>query len=251
MTTTVRLTGSIVKTLGFSKLLVGKKDQVPRSTLSEDERAKLREFFALVDRYLSMRSPYLLTWFDRQKPGIEFFTEVVKARLNDEPFGGIDPDPGEFGITLAFPQLLKYDTSTPVGWENNSWEVDLTAGTAKWLFGDDTHYYRGNSATDKKTALLILEEGLYEVGHTPSIVQYKIEFEGKPYPPYAVNQAVDLPVKNENLVYPIDFPQAVFVPWDYGFRMKVMPSRSGKADIRILGVIWYEHDAFSDLVWLT
>ena len=250
----------IVKGSGIQyRLRVGKRTQWKFEPLDDTEQKHLSEFFALAEKYIKPRSPLLFETFKRQEPLIQRLTSVVKALLNGPSFGGVDPDEGEFGIALAFPQLIKYDTTTPVLWGNDSWEItisDTDVGTEKYLFGNDTTYYTGNSTEDKRTELLILEDGLFTVGTKPPFTQYKMEFEGKPYNPYHTAPLVDLEWRNgvseetAEQIYPIDFPFGVFIPHNYGFKMSFIPEKAGTFDLRILGVVWFEYKAFSDLVWI-
>ena len=241
---------------GYEILRIGKIEQFKAEELGDPEIKRLEEFFAYAEEYLRARSEYLYNLFKAREKLIRIYTEIVKALLNGPTFGGLEPDQGEFGIQLIFPQLLKYATTTPVAWANNSWNVtvaDTEVGTTKYIFGNATTYYRGNNTEGSRTLYLIFKNGIFTVGDKPFFSQYKMEFEGKPYNVFKTTPFGDLPHREtkDELIYPIDFPFDIFIPYNYGYKLAVLPERSGTFDLRVLGVVWYEYDAFKDLVWVT
>ena len=87
--------------------------------------------------------------------------------------------PGEVGsivVDWITPQNMFY-AATPSstypcynGYTDNTWDVDLTAGTEAFLLGGDASSYYKSSPTDQAHSLTVLaQNGLVEIGTTPKI----------------------------------------------------------------------------------
>lgn len=171
--------------------------------------------------------------------------------------------PGSLGVAPLFPQGLKWvsspSSSDPcyTSYTNNSWDITVTAGTASYLLGSVSggteYYYRANPNTEKHTFILIFDKGVIEVGSTPSIDQFQMLTEGKrDYGIYTVSPLVDIPLETGKVIYQYPTPLgAVFVSHDRGMIWRFMPRTSGTKTIKLIGLIYYEHDFMSNLKWVT
>ncbi|MEM2830985.1 MAG: hypothetical protein QXZ14_12080, partial [Candidatus Jordarchaeales archaeon] len=167
--------------------------------------------------------------------------------------------PGSLGVAWLFPQGLKWvatpNASNPcyTSYKANSWDIDVTAGTNAYLLGDGTNFYRANPNTDQHTFILIFDGGVIEIGSTPSIEQFHLITEGKrDYGVYTVEPLTDIPLEKNVAIYQYPTPLgAVFVSHDRGVMWGFKPRVSGTKTIKLLGLIYYEHDFLSSLKWAT
>jgi hypothetical protein len=167
--------------------------------------------------------------------------------------------PGSLGAAWLFPQGLKWvsspNSSNPCysDYTVNSWDISMTAGTAAYLLGSSANFYKANPTTDQHTFVLIFDKGVIEVGTSPSIDQFIMLSQGKQdFGIYTVEPLVDIPVEANKVVYQYPTPMgAVWVDHSTGIKWSFMPRRTGTATIRLLGMLFYEHDFASSLKWVS
>jgi len=135
----------------------------------------------------------------------------------------------------------------------NSWDIDATAGTAIWFFGDGTNYYKASSQAHKHSMILVFHNGVIEIGSTPSIDQFRIVAEGlTKYGIYTVAPVVEERVEEGRAVYQYPTPLgATIVFYDRGIMWGAMPRVTQTHTIKLLGLVFYEHDLFPDLTWVS
>jgi hypothetical protein len=166
--------------------------------------------------------------------------------------------PGTLGVAWLFPQALRY-AATPsaslpayTSYKPNSWDIDITAGKPAWLLGDGTNFYKASPEAEKHSFILIFNNGVIEVGSTPSAQQFKIMTEGKrDYGIYTVEPLVEIPVEKAVAIYQYPTPLgAMFVDHNRGVMWGFLPTRTGTATIKLLGLVFYEHDFAADFKWI-
>jgi len=161
--------------------------------------------------------------------------------------------PGSLGVAPLFPQALKYAATVPTDYASNSWNITLTAGSEAFLLGSAASFYTASSTTGQYSFVLIFNNGVIEVGSTPKIDQFRLESQGKQdYGAYAVEPLVDIPVEPNKAIYQYPTPLgALWVDHLSGVRWRVRARESGTATIKLLGMVFYEHDFFSSTKWVT
>ena len=240
---------------GYDVLLGGIK-ALDVEDLSGDEETRLTTFIEDSIDALDKISPEIAKDFEAQEGLILNMTKVFKAKVS-KPFGGILPSSGQFGVGLIIPQDIKYaataSASNPcyTGYTANSWNISLTAGTAAYLLGDGTNFYKARPTTNYRTALLIIKNGIVEVGTSPSINQFQPKTERVSYPAFSVHPLVDQPVERGYQIYRYNFPFAMPVFHDFGVMLGTMPIATRTADIRLVGVVLYEYSHRASLRYVS
>ena len=164
------------------------------------------------------------------------------------------------GMCMIIPQLFKY-VKTPSASEpaytqyiDNTFKLNLTAGTPVYIFGDGTNYYRACPTSGKRTLLVIIADGLIEIGTTPKLQQQIAYFEGeRTEAPEPVHVLKEIPLHSGKTLYRINtYKNAAFiVTKDRGVMYGFMPEADGLDILQPVGVAFYEWDMYNNLKWLT
>ncbi|MFQ6075628.1 MAG: hypothetical protein ACE5Z5_05790 [Candidatus Bathyarchaeia archaeon] len=201
-------------------------------------------------------SPEVAKDFSTQVPLFKSVAEVFKSKV-DKPFGGILPSSGQFGVGLIIPQDIRY-VSTPSATEPaytdyalNSWNLALTAGAAIHILGDGTNYYKPKPTVGQRCAIVIMKNGIVEVGTSPSLNQIVFKTERITYPAFTVHPLVDQPIEKDLLIYRYNFPAAMPLFYDFGTMLDAMPTVSRTCNVRLIGVIFYEYDHRKALAYIS
>ena len=222
----------------------------PSVEISEFNDTEMKLFDAFIDyakTQLERISPTIANDFVEQRDLILTFAKIFKAKIGSKAFGGLTPSSSQFGIGLLIPYDLKYDTSAVTAYDGRTWKISLTAGTATYLLGDATTFYKASSTVGKRSMFVILKNGLIEIGTTPKIDQLKIETEKINYTPFRLSPLADIAIEKEKPVYQYITPMAIPVWYDFGIKISVMPNTTGTSDLRLLGVVYFEYDYYNAL----
>jgi len=182
--------------------------------------------------------------------------EVFKAKV-DKAFAGILPSSGQFGVGLIIPQDIRYvataSSSEPAysDYNLNSWDILFTAGTERFLLGSSTNFYKARPTVGSRCALVIVKNGIVEVGTTPSFNQIRVITERTNYPVLSVHPLVDQPIKEGYVIYRYNLPFNIPIFYDFGIKLSVMPMVTRTSNVRLIGVCFYEYDHRSALKYLT
>jgi hypothetical protein len=181
------------------------------------------------------------------------FAAVAKAQFPTQKPYTFPSVPGKLGVAWLIPQAIKYSATVPTSYTSNSWDISITAGTKAYLLGSDAAYYVTSSATNAYSAILIFYNGLVELGTTPSAQQFRLISVSKTdYGIYTAEPLVDIPVEGGKSIYLYPTPMgALYVDYNTGVKWYFMPTRTGTSTIKILGLVFYEHNFLADVVYLT
>jgi hypothetical protein len=223
---------------------------IETKSFSENEIDLLEKFIDEYKGHIKMVSPTLAYTVEKHKDLIHTMGEIFKSKV-DKSFGGEIPSPGSFGIKALFPFDIHY-TDTPSATEpaytaygKYTWEVDTTAGTPVYLLGDASHFFKMKPTTGSRAIALIFQNGIIEVGSTPKFYQFKIDSERNTYPPFNTSPLADVRTDPERAVYIHKTPFAIPLWYDFGVKLQAVPHYTGTADIRLLGIVFYEYDYYS------
>ncbi|MEM2447842.1 MAG: hypothetical protein QXT14_02690 [Candidatus Bathyarchaeia archaeon] len=227
--------------------------------LSDTEKRWVNYVFDNGLRHLRIVAPSIASYIEAQRGLAINMAGVAKATFPVRKNYAFPSVPGSLGVAWLFPQGLKWvatpNASNPcyTSYSANSWDISVTAGTNAYLLGDGTNFYRANPNTDQHTFILIFDGGVIEIGSTPSIEQFHLISEGKrDYGIYTVEPLTDIPVEKNVAIYQYPTPLgAVFVAHDRGIMWGFKPRVTGTKTIKLLGLIFYEHDFMSSLKWAT
>jgi len=238
-------------------VLVGGIGSLPVEEFTPDEEKLFNKFIDNSVHVLGKQLPEIAEDFEGNADVFLRVGEVFKAKIRGKAFGGQLPSSSQFGVALLIPQLIKYhsspDSSHPAysDYTINTWNISLTAGTAAHILGDGTNYYKASPTTDARAALVIMKDGIISVGTTPAFNQIQVKTEKVSYPPFSVHPLVDLPIEEGYPVYRYNLPFNLPVFHDFGVMMDIMPQVTKTADIRLIGVCFYEYNFFSSLKNIT
>lgn len=227
--------------------------------LSDTERKWVEYVFDSGVRHLRKVAPSIAEDIERQKELAIRMAGVAKATFPVRKNYSFPSVPGSLGVAWLFPQAIKWvatpNASNPCysSYNPNSWDIPVTAGTPAYIFGDGTNFYKANPNTEQHTFILVFENGVIEVGSTPTIEQFYLISEGKrDYGIYTVEPLVDVPVEKNVSIYQYPTPLgALFITHDRGIMWGFMPRTSGIKTIKLLGLVFYEHGFMSSLKWTT
>jgi len=227
--------------------------------LSDNEKKYVNYVFDSGLAHLRKVAPSIAKDIERQRQLAINMAGVAKATFPVRKNYSFPSVPGSLGVSWLFPQGLKWvaspSPSNPcyTSYISNSWDISVTAGVNAYLLGDGTNFYRANPTTEQHTFILIFDGGVIEVGSTPSIEQFHLYSEGKrDYGIYTVSPLVDIPIEKNVAIYQYPTPLgAVFVSHDRGVMWGFKPRVSGIRTIKLLGLLFYEHDFMSSLKWAT
>ncbi|RLB80115.1 MAG: hypothetical protein DRH17_12505 [Deltaproteobacteria bacterium] len=226
--------------------------------LNKDEKRAIETVISMYANHLAKVSPTLAKTVLNQKDALIKFAGIAKAIFPEEKPITFPSQAGTIGVLPLFPQAIKYaatpSSTTPcyTSYSDNSWDITFTAGTAAYILGSDTAYYKASPQTGKHELIVIAQDGIVEVGTTPKIQQFRVisEAESK-YGIFVASPLQDVAVEPNKLVYQYHTPGIIPVYHDFGVKLKVLPGVSGTSSVRLLGLVFYEHDLFSDTTWVS
>lgn len=226
--------------------------QLPVAQLDPKEEDVIKRVFYYGIAHLKKVAPSIAVDIERQYKLALAMAAVAKGLFPAKKNFSFPSVPGSLGVAWLFPQAIYYASGVATGYTANSWDIPITAGTKAYLLGSDTAYYKTSSTTDSRSLILIFENGLVEVGSTPSAQQFRLITESKgDYGAYAVEPLVEVSVEPNKAIYQYPTPLgALWVDYNTGVKWYFMPTRSGTATIKMLGLVFYEHDFLKDAKWV-
>jgi len=237
----------------------GDRREVPHTELSTEEENAVTTVFNYGVEQLRRVSPKIAADIEKQLSLALKVAGIFKEIIPEKKSLVFPSQAGSLGVAWIFPQAIRYvatasaDNPAYSSYTLNSWNIEVTAGTAAYLFGDGTHFYKACSATNKHEMLLIFNNGLIEIGSTPRIDQFRLISEGvTKYGIYTVAPIVEERIEENRAIYQYPTPLgATAIFYDRGIMWGFMPRVSGTITIKTLGLVFYEHDLFSNLTWVT
>ena len=232
------------------------KSTIPFVNLSSSEEAALENYLGLQLDVLQYQSPVLYKIAKNQIEAglVDVAAGIFKGKLQGNGTFSFPAQPGQLGITFLIPQIVNYNqTSAPTGYANkDTWSLPTTAGTAAYILGNASTFYMSSSTPTQRAMLVIFQDGLIEVGSTPSFRQLQVITQvNESYGPMGVEPLVDVEVEKGKNLYAYPTPGAIIVPYDVGVKLLAMPYRTNTngEEVRLFGVALYEYNFFSSLLW--
>jgi len=235
------------------------RDRFPLAPLDSSEVEAIKKVLYEGLNHLRRVAPEVYDAIVKPVPGADLeklvltFAAVAKAQFPTQKPYAFPSVPGKLGVAWLIPQAIKYNANVPTGYSSNSWDISITAGTKAYLLGSDTAYYTTSSTTNAYSAILIFYNGLVEIGTTPSAQQFRLISQSKTdYGIYTVEPLIDVPVEKGKTIYLYPTPMgALYLDYNTGVKWYFMPTRTGTATIKMLGLVFYEHNFLADTVYLT
>jgi len=224
----------------------------------EEEEAIRKAFYdglGLVEKI----SPKLADEYEKQFDLIMKFAQIAKADMDEKPIT-YPSTTGKLGVAWLIPQVVKY-VATPsasdpayTDYAANTWLITTTAGTAAYILGGSgaTEFYKPKQTEGQRFEFLIFKNGLVQVGTSPVINQLKIESENRrDYGVWTVHPVADMSVEDEKPIYVYNTPFAIPAYKTPGIRLSGMPIASTTIDLRLFGMVVYEHDLLYNLLYIS
>jgi len=247
------------KKLGIN-IFYGGRDVVEIETLTTEEEDAIDLVVKSTKDLLAKKAPSLAEDWWNHKSFFLKSAQIAKAHI---PSVGTKPirfpaETGTLGVGALIPYAIKY-TTTPTAtapaytsYKNNLWEIDLTAGTSAYIFGDGTNFYKASPTDNKRAMLSIIQNGLIEVSTTPRLYQQKVRTEIlTKYGAFPCIPLVEIPTEVEHkIIYQYNTIGAMNVFHDLGIMWEVKPHYAGTSVIYLLGLFFYEYEFYKDTEWL-
>jgi hypothetical protein len=236
-------------------VFMGDRESVVYTPLESDEAAAIQKVFNYGLNQLKRITPKVASDIEPQLSLALKIAGIFKDMIPEKKSYAFPSQTGSLGVAWLFPQAIKYygtpGASYPcyTSYATNSWDISLTAATAAYLFGNGTNYYKASPTTAQHSALLVFNNGILEIGSTPKVEQFQLTAEGfTKYGIYTVAPIVEERIEENRLIYQYPTPLgATPIFYDKGIMWGFMPRVSGTATIKLLGLVFYEHDLFSTL----
>jgi len=245
------------KRAGIS-LFLGGRPTVEYVELSDAERAAIDRCVNQTLAILRKTAPSLASEFERHRSIFHKFGGIAKGIFPEAKPIQFPSQAGGIGVNPIIPQAIKY-AATPssdypcyTSYTTNKWTISLTAGTAAYIFGNGTNYYKASPTTNKHALMVIMQHGLIEIGSTPSIIQQKLwtQAESK-YGIWATHPVAEIPIEPNKTIYQYNTIGVIPVYHDFGIQWGILPAESKTATLKLVGLVFYEHDFLSDLTWVS
>jgi len=233
----------------------GDRESVEYEELAVEEKRAINKVFNYGINQLRKVSPVVAKDIERQRGIALKVGSIFKAMLPGKKDYTFPSETGKLSASWLFPGAIRYvatasaDNPAYSSYKLNSWDIDLTAGTAIYFFGDGTNFYKASPTTYKHSMLLVFYNGIVEIGSTPKLQAFRLYGEGvSKYGAYAISPIVEEEIEEGKLIYQYPTPLgATPIFFDKGIMWGAMPLETGTATIKLLGLVYYEHDLYPDL----
>jgi len=233
-------------------IFFGGKQDVTVVELESHEEAAIKRCFRHGLRLIKKISDELAEILEPQEELFIRWGEVAKGNIDENKPITFPATSGTIGVNWLIPQAVKYvatasaDNPAYTNYANNKWEMTLSAGSAAYIFGDGTNFYKACPASNQKCFLVIAQHGVIEIGSTPKINLMKIWTQGESkYTYWSVHPLVDVPIEvndEEKKIHVYNTVGMVPVYNDFGIQWELIPVYSGTSVIPLIGLFFFEYD---------
>jgi hypothetical protein len=245
--------------MGIPVYIMGKSasDTVESAPLDKDEMAVVTRCINEYKQGLAKVSPVLAELVERNRKFVVTCAGIAKETFPVKKNYMYPSQSGSLGILPLCPPAIKYATPSATypcysSYTLNSWDIPITANTAAYLFGDGTNYYQASPTTEKYSFIVVLKDGVIEVGTTPSIEHMRLYTEAnKKWGVFVPHPLTEIPVEAGKMLYQYNTLAAVAEDHVTKLMWGFMPRRTGTARIILLGFVFFMHDFMPDLTTRT
>jgi hypothetical protein len=238
-------------------IFFGGREDIEYLPLTEAEVAAVDKSIDQGLNVLRRVSPTIAANFEMHRTFFQKCAGIAKAKFPGQKTVQYPSQAGGIGAALLFPQALKY-AATPsatspcyTSYTTNSWDISLTAGTAAYILGDGTNFYKASPTTEAHSLVAICHNGLLEIGSTPRIIQHRIWTQAETkYGIWATQPLAEIPIEPNKVLYQYNTIGALILTHDFGVMWKILPKSSGTSTLPLLGMVFYEHDFAPDTKWV-
>lgn len=236
-------------------IYAGGRTTVEYDDMSSQEEAAIRKAFDSKMRLMKKISPSLVETLQPQREAFVKWGAIAKATIpNDQPIR-YPAEPGSLGVDWLNPPFYMtnaaeatsgnycgyYDsaTGTTIG---RTWDIALVGGTPNYLAGTAGNYYKGSIVDNKRTFVVIAQDGIVEMGTMPSLTQVLFQTEAaSKYAPITVHPLAHESIEPQKQIYQYGTLGMLGMPHNQGTKIKVEPARTGTSTIALMGMVFYEY----------
>ena len=221
-------------------------------------------------------SPAVAGDISPQLGAAQTFASIAKAAISTT--GGTKPitypsTAGTVGVTWCTPEQIRYITtqsatnSAYTDYPVDSWILNLTLGTPTNILGSSTYtantppttaptiattnYFQGSQQAGAHSMYFFFQNGLIEIGTTPKFQQFQFYTSlQQKYGIWSVNPINEQPVETNKAIYQYSTIGAFPVYFDSGVAWVALPVFNGNANLKPLGLCFYEHAFAPTLVYV-
>ncbi len=238
-------------------IFYGGREDIEYLPLTNDERAAVDK--AVDQALIPLRkvSPTIASTYELHRSFFQKCAGIAKAKFPGQKTVQFPSQAGGIGAIPLIPQAVKWAVTPSAtdpcytSYKTNSWDIDLTAGTAAYILGNGTDFYKASLTAEKHSLLAICWNGLLELGSTPRLGQMRIWTQAETkYGIWSIHPLVSLPIEPGKTLYQYNTVGALIVTHDFGIMWKVLPTATGTSTLPLLGMVFYEHDFLPDTKWV-
>jgi hypothetical protein len=225
-------------------LFFGTKKDVVHRDLEPAEQRAVNKVFDYGLAQLRKVAPKVAADIEPQRSLALKVAGIFKEMIPKKKSYSFPSETGSLGVAWLFPQAIRYTPTVPTSYLANSWDIPLTANTPAFFFGSATDFYKTSAVDGKSHAILVFHNGIIEIGSTPKVEQFQLVGEGlTKFGIYTVAPILEERTEDNRLIYQYPTPLgATPIFFDKGIRWGFLPRVSGTATIKLLGLVFYEHD---------
>jgi hypothetical protein len=237
------------------KVFMGGRDTYDYEKLTDEEVDAVHLAFDKGLKRIENVSPKLAANLRPQREAYVKWAGIAKATFPETKSYSYPAVAGGLGADWITPEIFTYDTNASSGVNSNthyncttaiytSFDLSLTAGTARYIAGQSTAvYYYGSSTTDKHSFLVLAQDGLVEVGTTPkcNMLKFFTQLQTK-YTYIAMNPLLTQSLEDYRALYQYNTPGMIPMDHNVGTCIAVIPTATGLSTIVPLGMAFYEYD---------
>ena len=235
----------------------GGREDYEVEELSAVEIAAISKCIDIGVGHLQKVSPIIAADFARQKPALIKYGAIAKAKFPGKKGITFPSQAGGIGVNFIVPELLNYYTTPGSSYpcysdySDNTWNISLTSGSTAYILGSAAAHYKASLTSEQHSLMVIAENGLLEIGTTPRFEQQRIISQADTkYGVFTANPLVEVPIDPIRTIY--QHPTLGILPCfhDFGVTWTIAPKATGTAKLKLLGLVYYEHDLMSDLKYV-
>lgn len=237
------------------------KTTVEYSDLDSQEEAAIRKVFNARMKHIRNVSPKLYEQLKPQENAFVKWGMVAKSVIPNEQPIRYPAEPGSLGVDWLNPALYmsnateatsgQYtgyaDSNTRIG---RVWDIQNTVGAVTYPVGEAGNWYKASIVSDKREMIVLAQDGILEVGTTPTCIEVQITTEASTkYSPINVSPIWDQTIEEDRQIF--QYPTLGMVPLYHNFGTKIgmVPGRTALSTMPLVGMAFYEYGLYSSLLY--
>jgi len=230
----------LVRRFDIPQLITPVKE-IDVADLTGDEEAAIYETLDLIAEKIGAISTKLERWWRDTYPAFIAGAAVLKAVTGGEKTfssARIDDMAGQLCGSFIIPE----------DFGKTDFTVNITKGTAAYLWGDGTNYFTPSTTVNKRCVIVVMKNGIVYLDEKPIGEQFWFIGKENTYYPWRSPIVDEQSLEEDRLIYASYTPAPMLLPPRSGSMLKVMPERTATgAKYYIFGMAFFERDYYTDV----